>query len=204
MIEAEFAEILARGYELRNVEYKGPGLRSDKPFRARVARAVLGMANLRDGGSVFLGVADVSGQPRVVGLDAAELASWSTYDDVATALGEYAQPSVSFDLETFTFQGSNLVRVKVAEFDEVPILCAQEAHDDRQQQILRRGALYVRSRRRRETAEVPTQDEMREIIDLAAEKRMRRYIEMAGAAGASVLQATTDVTRYEEELDELS
>ncbi len=44
---------------------------------------------------------------------------------------------------------------------------------------------------------------MREIIDLAAEKRMRRYIQMASAAGVAMMPSTTDVTRYEKERDEL-
>jgi hypothetical protein len=52
--EREFAELLARGYELRGVEFKGPGARSTPEYTARVVRAALGMANLRDGGLVIL------------------------------------------------------------------------------------------------------------------------------------------------------
>lgn len=94
MTESEFAEILARGYELRNVEHKGPGHREQKPYLSRVARAVLGMANLRDDGLVTLGVGDDGGRPSAVGLDTEQLAGWGRYEHVAAALDEFAQPSV--------------------------------------------------------------------------------------------------------------
>jgi hypothetical protein len=49
--EEDFAKLLARGYESRGVEFKGPGIRTEKLFLARVVRAILGMANSRDGGT---------------------------------------------------------------------------------------------------------------------------------------------------------
>jgi len=56
MTEEEFAEIIALGREQASVEFKGPGLRTDKHLFAKVTRAVLGMANLRDGGRVVVGI----------------------------------------------------------------------------------------------------------------------------------------------------
>lgn len=202
MDQTEFAEILARGYELREVEYKGPGQRDQRPFLARVARAVIGMANLRDGGRVVLGVEDDGGRPRPVGLDPNQLASWSRYEDVVASLGEYAQPSVSFDLEVQRFQGLQLIVLRVHEFADIPVLAAREAHDERQQLILRRGACYVRSRHRVETAEIPTQDEMRELLDLAIEKGVRRFVEVAHAAGLRAEPRPDAGGRYDDELGE--
>src|SRR2546427_426677 len=49
MTEAEFDELLALG-EKQRTEYKAPGRATDKSFIARIARAVLGMANRRAGG----------------------------------------------------------------------------------------------------------------------------------------------------------
>ncbi|GAI18933.1 unnamed protein product, partial [marine sediment metagenome] len=56
MTDEEFAAILTLDYELPGIEFKGPGLASDKHLFARVAKAVLGMANRRDGGRVIIGV----------------------------------------------------------------------------------------------------------------------------------------------------
>jgi len=48
---------------------------------------------------------------------------------------------------------------------------------------LRRGAVYTRSRRMPETVEVPGQVEMREILDLALEKRSRAFARHAERMG---------------------
>ena len=56
MTDTEFARIMERRRELRGVEFKGPGLLSDRPLAAQVVRAAIGMANRRSGGSVIVGV----------------------------------------------------------------------------------------------------------------------------------------------------
>lgn len=200
MQEAEFAEILARGRELRNVEHKGPGRRDNKAFLARVVRAVIGTANLRDGGIVTVGVTEVDGKLTAVGVADNDLRTWSSYDDVASTVGEYTQPSVTFDVEVLAYKGANVVLLRVEEFTEIPILCAKDAQEGTQP-ILRRGALYVRGRRRMETAEVPTQEEMREILDLATEKAVRRYIEVTRRTGFQISPAgPSDDELYDVEL----
>jgi len=203
MTEAEFAEILARGRELRNVEHKGPGLRTDRRYLARVARAALGMANLRDGGLVTIGVADDNGIPVAVGLTAEQRESWSRYEVTAASLGPFAQPSLSFDLELLSYRGVDISLLRVREFDDIPLLCAEEVHDENDRVIVRRGAMYVRSQRRLETAEVPTQDEMREVLALAIEKGVRRFVELGNRVGFVAGPAPEgDVARYDAELEE--
>lgn len=58
MTNQEFASYLALNHELQGVEFKGPGPRSDKQLFAKVVRAVLGIANRRDGGLLIIGVDD--------------------------------------------------------------------------------------------------------------------------------------------------
>jgi hypothetical protein len=43
-------QLLLLGHESRSFEVKGPGELKDKAFCAKVARAAMAMANLRDGG----------------------------------------------------------------------------------------------------------------------------------------------------------
>lgn len=202
MNDHEFAEILARRRELRGVEHKGPGLRTSRPFLARIARAVMGMANLRDGGLVTIGVGDDGGRPVPEGLNAEQLESWERYDHVSASLGEFVQPSVSFEHEVFTYKDTRLVLLRVHEFDEIPILCARDCADEKGQPIMRRGALYVRPRRMTETAEVPTQEEMREILDLAVEKGVRRFIALTSGLGFQVAAGPDDHDRYDRELED--
>ena len=85
--------------ERRGVEFKSAGPFSDIHLCARVTRAVLGMANRRDGGFVVLGVRDQDGVLTPTGLSPEELDTWR-YDDVAARVSSYADPPVIFDFET--------------------------------------------------------------------------------------------------------
>lgn len=193
MTEQEFEEILSFGYELRGIEFKGPGERLDKHFFAKVVRAVLGMANRRNGGRVILGVDDDAGRLSPIGLDTSDLATWK-YDHVADGLAAYADPSVTFDLEVVQYKGASYVVLHVAEFEEVPVLCKKDYPD-----VLRQGACYVRSRRKPETSEIPSQEDMRDLLEVATEKRLRRFISQAQAAGVDLSRART--TSHEELFD---
>jgi len=199
MTEQEFEEILSFGHELRGVEFKGPGGRSDRQFFSKVVRAVLGMSNRRDGGLVIVGVSDDSGVLCPIGLTASDLATWK-YDDVADGLASYADPSVTFDLEIVQYNGGNYVVLRVGEFEEVPVLCKKPYPD-----VLRQGACYVRSRRKPETSEIPSQEDMRDLVELATEKRLRRFVSQAQAAGVSLSAArpATDEQLFDKELDDL-
>jgi len=56
MMDQEFAEILALGYERRGTEFKGRGPRSTQPLFEKVVRAVFSsMANQQDDGLVVIG-----------------------------------------------------------------------------------------------------------------------------------------------------
>ncbi len=67
MTDQEFDTLLHRGYETNGVEFKGPGKRTDRAFLAQVVRAILGMANRRDGGLVIIGVEPTTLDP--IGLE---------------------------------------------------------------------------------------------------------------------------------------
>ena len=165
-----------RGHEAYGVEFKGPGRRTDKAFLAKVIRAVLGMANRRDGGAVIIGVEDETLEPG--GLEEDQADTW-THDALATNVNEYASPSVSFDFERKLYLGHTLVIIEVHEFAEIPILCSKPYNPTNVKgadPILRRGACYVRSRHKPETSEIPSAEEMRELLELAIDKGVRRFV----------------------------
>ena len=177
----EFREIIARGREWPSVEFKRGGSRQDRRLLTQVARAMIGMANRRDGGRVIIGVdEDENRLPLPDGLSDEDLATWS-YDDLANSLAEYTDPSVSFDLETVEYEDKKFVALTVYEFQDMPVLCKKDYPD-----VLRAGACYVRTKRKPETAEIPTQADMRDLLDLAIEKGVRRFVTRARAAGLSL------------------
>ena len=139
------------------------------------------------------------------GLSDDDLATWR-YDDVAAALASYADPALTFDLYTREYQGKRFVVIEVQEFDELPTLCKltyQEPPPGRQV-ILREGACYVRSRRKPETSEIPTQTEMRELLDLAIEKGVRRFLDRARRVGLLLPgeAAPSNELLFEQQIDE--
>ena len=73
--------------------------------------------------------------------------------------------------------------------------------------MLREGACYVRTRRKPETSEIPTQADMRDLLELAIEKGVIRYIEQARRVGLIVgpleLPLVMDDDRLDEQLGDL-
>lgn len=178
----EIEAALSSGYEFRGFELKGPGVRTDGHFFAKVARAALGLGNLRDGGHLIIGIADDDIAAMLPGLDETSLVSWTAYDEVARKLAEYADPPLRFDLAAVVLStGAAVVAMQVFEFEDAPHICARDFEG-----ALRKGALYVRSRRVPETSEIPSSVEMRELLDLATEKALRAYIERAERAGVTL------------------
>jgi hypothetical protein len=196
----EIEDNLKFGYEGRGVELKGAGLRTDTHLFAKVARAALGLGNLRDGGHVIIGIADGEPDKLLPGLSEKELASWLAYDDVARKLAEYADPPLEFDITGIELSsGVTVAVVQVFEFADLPHLCAKDYPD-----ALRRGALYVRPRKVPETSEIASHVEMRDIIDLATEKSLRAYIRTAERAQVNLApgeREPSDEERFEAELE---
>jgi predicted HTH transcriptional regulator len=178
---------LALGYETRGVEVKGPGPPDDKPLFAKVARASLSIGNLRDGGIVVIGIDDGDPAAMMPGLEEKDLDAWLDYDTISSRLAVYADPPLTLDIYPLDLEtGARVVIVEVYEFAETPHICAKSLEP-----TLRKGAVYVRTRRMPETAEIATSGEMRELLDLALEKRLRGYVEAAQRAGVSLSLATT-------------
>jgi hypothetical protein len=118
---------------------------------------------------------------------------------------------VSFDLEKKLYQGRRFVILQIHEFAEIPVLCTQEFHPtDRKgaAPILRRGVCYVRSRKKPETSEVPSEEEMRELLELAIDKGVRKFLERAQKAGLfqpvqPPATAPDDQTRFDDQIKDI-
>lgn len=168
------------GQETRSFEVKGPGSVDDKAFCAKVARAVMAMGNLRDGGLVVLGI-DQTEMPRMLpGLSPEQFAGWSDSDRVASAIARYSDPPVTFTVAPLRLSsGASVVALEVVEFDTTPHLCARDYPGE-----VVRGAAYVRARGKPQSVSVPSVSEMRELLDLAIAKGVREFVRRAGLARA--------------------
>ena len=194
----EFGEIIAFGRERRGVEFKRGGSRKDKQLLTKVVRAMIGMANRRDGGRVVIGVDEDNNCLVPNGITAEDLPTWH-YDDLADSVAEYADPSMDFDLEIVEYEGSTFVVLAVQEFADIPVLCKRDYPG-----TLRAGACYIRTRRKPETTEIPTQADMRDILELAVEKGVRRFIVQARAADLALSGSLppTDAEQFARQIEE--
>lgn len=142
-----------------------------------------------------------------VGLSDAELATRSNFDDLADAVNGHASPSVRFDAEVVEYQGRNLFVFRVHEFAEIPILCSKDyCEKGKNVPTLRRGACYVRSQHKPETAEIPSEEEMRELLELAIDKGVRRFLtraEKAGLFSATEPAPTSDEDTLRKQIEDM-
>ena len=190
MTNEQFEEILSLKHEIPGVEFKCSGPRSDDYHLAKIVRAVMGMANRRGGGIVIIGVEERNGVLNPKGLSQTDLDSWRNNDHVITALANYMNPPANFDRSIREFQGNEFVVLEVHEFADIPIICKKKfqrnhrsGHHDL---VLREGACYIRNRHKPETVEVITTEHMRELLDLAIEKGVVKFVTHAQRAGMSL------------------
>ena len=201
VIDEDFIEIMGLDHELNGVEFKSPGPMTNRQLVMQVIKAILGMSNRRDGGTIIIGVGDNQGVLNPIGLLPSDLSEW-TYDALSDRVANYADPNSTFTLEKREYEGSSYVVLAVEEFSDVPVLCKRD-YDD----LLRAGACYVRPRRKPETTEIPTQADMRDLLDLAIEKGVTRFLERARRVGLfispTIETSTSDQERFDEQLGDL-
>ena len=201
VIEEDFIEIMGLDHELNGVEFKSPGPMTNRQLVMQVIKAILGMSNRRDGGTIIIGVGDNQGVLNPIGLSPSDLGEW-TYDALSDRVANYADPNATFTLEKREYEGNSYVVLAVEEFSDIPVLCKRD-YDD----LLRAGACYVRPRRKPETTEIPTQADMRDLLELATEKGVTRFLERAKGVGLfispTIETSTSDQERFDEQLGDL-
>lgn len=204
MTPEDFAEYLRPGYEGQGYEFKGGSPRDDVVFFAKVTRAALGMVNRPGGGLIFIGIDELpdAGGLALTGLGDSDRDSWN-YDDIAAGFAPSADPRLMFDREVLAYEGKSFVILTIHEFEDIPVLCARD-YNHGGVTILRKGALYVRSRGKPETSEVPTQTEMRAVLDLAIDKGVRAFLARSGRVGLYAPPAAEpdDANKFADELAE--
>jgi hypothetical protein len=177
--ERELEELLMLGHETAGIEVKEGFPRTSERLFWRVVRAVLAMTNHRDGGLVVIGVKDGDAGFDPTGFGDTDLATWN-HDDTAAGIAPFADPHVSFTTHHLKFRGASVVALRVKEFDQVPVICTADRLPD-----LRMAAIYVRSVTKPESVPVRDHGQMRELLDLATEKGLRRFLATARAVGVA-------------------
>jgi hypothetical protein len=190
--------LVGHGEQRRNIELKRSMSWNDNSTKAKVVKAILGMSNIRDGGYLILGFEQENDTFKATGVKEEDISTFN-YDNVKSLVSEFADPFVEFFMEVVTDEkeGKKFLVFTINEFNEIPVICKRDGLEN-----LEKGMIYTRSRRMSETVRVPTNAEMREIVDMAIEKGIRKYIETSYRGGLQI-RAVTKEDEYEKELENI-
>jgi predicted HTH transcriptional regulator len=188
--------LISNGREERHVEFKRTMNWSDVGTKSKVVKSSMAMANLRDGGFIAFGIERQSDDSYLaVGMKPEDYDSFKQ-DDVTMEVSNYADPFVELTVQKVERENKLFVIVQIREFLDLPILCKRDGAER-----LRNGAIYVRPRRKCETAELPSHADLREILDLAVEKKIRSFYSQIERAGARLaIPDDRDTKAFDEQL----
>lgn len=164
-------DVITHPFEERHIEFKRSTPWKDKKFKAKITKSILAMANLKDDGSIIVGKEKESdGTYKAVGMIQSDYDSYDS-DPVKDFVKDYADPYVNLSVLKPEHNHRKFVVIRIEEFDTSPVVCKMDYGN-----IMHRGKIYTRSRGKPETIEIPSETEMREIIDMAVNKEMRKFI----------------------------
>ncbi len=200
MTNHDIEDLLESKSETPNLDYKEALIwdRSHRDGKLGVTKDILAMANTQDGGRIIFGVKD--GDFEFVGLSDE---SYDLFDTtpVNQFLHNYADPAFTCSVIKQEIEGKKVVVIDVPEFSEVPIICKQSANSSSNTEVLKKGAVYIRTKNC--TSEpISTADEMRSILAIGL---IRKSDELLGLIQKLItgkpLQETAEAKHsYEEEI----
>lgn len=198
MKKSDIEALLSIG-EFRNLDFKASH-ELDKNAKIEITKDLLAFANIPDGGRIIIGVKENKGDSNgkrfeLTGMEPEHLSAW-THDNLADTARNYADPYVEFELESVPVNERVCMVIKIREFEEIPVICKQQFGN-----TLKCGAIYTRSYGKRESAEVRSQTEVREILNLATEKNIRKFIGTAMKVGLPLILSPTDSDKFDKQLE---
>ena len=165
-------------------------------IKLTVIESVLGMGNLRDGGVIVFGVAERGDSWGLSGISKEHLDTFDT-DLVADQVNSYVSPHVNVTLAVLEKDAKDFLVIEVQEFADTPLVCKKNGPSDSNTKLVE-GAVYVRPPGMARTTRVMKAEQMHDLLELAAEKRARRIIEVGRRVGLSPKE--TDRQNFDEEL----
>ncbi len=166
MTTEELEQLIDGQAESPNLDFK-----DDCPWSVKtMAKDLIAMSNLQDGGRIIIGVKELGQNFSKVGVCEENLRTYKI-DHMRDQMVKYADPAV--DIKVYypeDSSGKKYVVIRVLPFREIPILSKADIAGE-----LKAGMLYYRnSNRRIESGPVSNVHDLRDIIELAAVRLMQR------------------------------
>lgn len=188
---------LDRCQESMSVEFKSSATWDDLKFQ--LIRTIIAMGNLRDGGIIVIGASERGDFWELTGIASEHLKTYDV-DDIIDFANKYASPPIKIDIILVKYRnGKSFLAFQIHEFIDTPFVCKKNAPDNNK--ILCAGEFYVRPAGKPRTKKVESVEEMHDLLELAAEKRARRILEVAHRIGLKSTETAS--LRFDEELEGL-
>lgn len=206
-------EIIRLGEERVNVEYKGKMSWNQGSTNTKILKAMMAMANNRDGGVIVIGVENSHFNP--VGLEQAEFDSYD-YDTIARFANSRTQPVIDFVLNKGKITEDDgeeklFVVIQVQETEELPIvstsqaLCNPSGGTHLGNIDIRDGAVYIRSKSPVESRELVGHREWKDFVKLLLDRNQRKLIDMIpwSQINEPELAEESDINNFNNQLGDL-
>lgn len=185
---------LDRCQESKSVDFKVSATWDD--LKWQLIRTIIAMGNLRDGGIIVIGASENGDSWELTGIASDHLSTYDV-DDIIDAVNKHASPPVKIEIVLVKYRnGKNFLAIQVHEFADTPFVCKKNGPDN--YKTLYAGEFYVRPAGKPRTTKVVSAEEMHDLLELAAEKRARRILEVAYRIGLKPTE--TAIQRFDEEL----
>lgn len=182
----ELENLLEAQSENTTLEFK-----TDMAWNAQsLAKDILAMSNMPDGGDIVIGVDDETNTRQ--GVSAANIETFN-FDIMKDQISSFSDPFVEFNVYKLKdSQEKDYIVIRVKPFREVPVICRRNGTD------VRGGVIYYRNTNGRpQSSQVSNSNDMRDIIELATIRMMR----IKNKIGFTVLDSDKEI--LDNELQEL-
>jgi hypothetical protein len=197
LLRERICNALDRCKELQDIDFK-----ESKPWdelKWKIIKTAIAMGNLRDGGIIIMGVSERDDTWQLTGISQEHLKTFDV-DVLTDQVNAYISPHVDLTLviEEKYSKNQKFLAIQVSEFSDTPLVCKKNGPDGKD---LVKGTVYIRSFGKPETTKVTTAEQMHDLLELAAEKRARRILEVSRRIG--LVPRASSIELFDKELQDL-
>jgi len=149
----------------------------DDATKAKVVKAALAIANKSDGGILIFGLTAPAAKADPHTFDGMSATDYQSFnqDDVMAKVNAHASPSIDLTVRHIPdIDGKQCVAIEIREFVDYPVMCSNDLVVTGKARVSK-GRIYCRSRRTIESTEIQTAEDLRDIVEMACEKGLKRY-----------------------------
>lgn len=168
----------------------------------RLLKTIMAMANLRDGGLIVIGISERGDAWDLTGIAPEHLRTFDS-DDILDQVTKYASPVVTLDVVLHRHDdGKEYLAINVHRFSETPVVCKSNGPSELQSRDrITAGDVFVRPPGKPQTERVMDASRLHELLELAAETRARRMLEVAHRVGFTPPESSQ--MRFDKELSSI-